>query len=91
MARHTQGKWKVYRYGKSVTVGTIGGTRIADNLEVGLPEAEAEAEANAELIADGPELLAAIGKLREAFYVKGTSKALKAAFEETQELYRRHA
>ena len=35
---------------------------------------------------DSKELVAAILRLREAFFVKGTKKALQAAFEGTKEL-----
>jgi hypothetical protein len=63
---HTPGPWKVYRYSDSQnapqwTVGTEGGTRIADNLERGLPQDEAQA--NASLIASAPDLLGALRRL----------------------------
>jgi hypothetical protein len=59
---HTPGPWRVYQYSDSLnapqyTVGTMGGDRIADNLERGRPTAEAHA--NARLIAETPRLLEA--------------------------------
>ena len=43
-------------------------------------------EANANLVASAPELLEAIKRVRHAFYVDGTSKALRIAFEGTKEI-----
>lgn len=43
-------------------------------------------KADALLIACAPELLEALKRVREAFYVKGDSKSLKLAFEGTKEL-----
>lgn len=61
--KHTKGPWREYRYSDSVsqpqiTIGTVGGTRIADNLERGLPITEALA--NAKLIAAAPDMLATL-------------------------------
>lgn len=41
---------------------------------------------NVRLIASAPELLDAIKRVRYAFYVDGTSKALRVAFEGTKEI-----
>lgn len=45
-----------------------------------------DGEANARLMAAAPELLEALMRVRNAFYVDGSSKALRAAFEGTKEL-----
>lgn len=44
---------------------------------------------NAPLISAAPELLECLERVREAFYVKGTTKALRAAFEGTKEVCRK--
>lgn len=49
---HTPGPWRTYRYGDAFTVGTPEGERIADNLERGRDNGEA----NARLIAAAPEV-----------------------------------
>lgn len=43
-------------------------------------------KANARLIVAAPELLEALKRVRHAFYVDGSSKALRLAFEGTKEL-----
>lgn len=44
---------------------------------------------NARLIAAAPDLLAALKRVRQAFYVDGKASALRAAFEGTKELVAR--
>jgi len=46
----------------------------------------AQQEPLGHLIAAAPELLEALKRVRHAFYVDGSSKALRAAFEGTKEL-----
>lgn len=58
---------------------------LYDGLEVARVS-YAESDEWPELYAKAPEMLAALRRIREAFYVKGTSKALKAALEGTQQL-----
>ena len=45
-----------------------------------------EGRLNAFLIAAAPKLLAALKRVRQAFYVDGKAKALREAFEGTKEL-----
>ena len=45
---------------------------------------DVDGEANARLIAAAPELLQLVKDMREAFYVKGTRKALLAVMERSK-------
>lgn len=89
MSKHTPGPWYVERY----DVMALKPER--EHLGEGAPEticgmissvSPEETRCNQQLIAAAPELLDALKRVRDAFYIKGTSKALRAAFEGTKEL-----
>lgn len=86
---HTPGPW--YKDGHEVKVrkperehlGDGAPETICEMLSSVSPE---ETRANQMLIVSAPDLLDALKRVREAFYVAGTSKALRAAFNGTREL-----
>ena len=87
MTKHTPGPWEDNN--GEVTTQRVDGRsfrRIAVVQDYGLGSLPEVDTANAKLIAAAPELLAALLKIREAFYVDGTRKALMSAFEGTKEL-----
>jgi len=93
MTSHTPGPWRIGDAGNTIfgppngnpspeRVATIhGGTSdqaAVDRLNI--------MKANARLIAAAPELLEALKRVRHAFYIDGSSKALRLAFDGTKEL-----
>lgn len=90
MNKHTPGPWRTIE-STNKTVRTIVGKDfpgqgyIADvNLCRTNDAQEVDGEANARLIAAAPELLQLVKDMREAFYVKGTRKALLAVMERSK-------
>ena len=96
---HTPGPWKtaIVDHGDMKQVETIHAPNVAfgrSTFHVVLPgsiagRSYAECDANARLIAAAPDLLEALKRVRQAFYVDGTAKALRAAFEGTKEIVSR--
>ena len=90
---HTPGPWRIGDAGNTIfgpkngnpspeRVATIHGGKIDQSACDRL----LTMQANARLIAAAPELLEALKRVRHAFYVDGSSKALRLAFENTKEL-----
>jgi hypothetical protein len=75
---YTPGPWTVDEIDGGCLIGAdkLNGSHIAQAMS--LPDAR--------LIASAPELLEALKRVRHAFYVDGSSKALRLAFENTKEL-----
>ena len=91
MTKYTKGDWRVS--GSPSTEGgyaiTSGETYIADCYCGGSSEGQAEqgeCEGNAQLMAAAPELLELLKRINHAFYVEGTSKAMKEVMSETKKL-----
>ena len=86
---YTPGPWKVLHHtapqhdGDRAVYGP--GNKLICDMNGG-PNDDNVTLANARLIAMSPELLEALKRVREAFYVDGTSKALRVAFEGTKEI-----
>lgn len=86
---YTQGPWELLHHtaprhdGDRAVYGP--GNKLICDMNGG-PNDDSETLANARLIAMGPELLEALKRVRHAFYVDGTSKALRVAFEGTKEI-----
>ena len=82
-AKHTPGPWTVERepglYGVYQIEEAAKRERCGDM-------ATDEPKANARLIAVAPEMLSLLKRINEAFYVKGTRKALTAVMAETKPL-----
>lgn len=84
---YTPGPWELRHerhLGKTDHIIKIGTSAVY--FQRGVGQTEAETIINARLIASAPELLEALKRVRHAFYVDGTSKALRVAFEGTKEL-----
>ena len=87
---HTPGPWRTIE-STNKTMRTVVGPDfpgqgyIADvNLCRTNDAQDVDGEANARLIAAAPELLQLVKDMREAFYVKGTRKALLAVMERSK-------
>ena len=90
MNKHTPGPWRTIE-STDKTMRTVVGPDfpgqgyIADvNLCRTNDAQDVDGEANARLIAAAPELLQLVKDMREAFYVKGTRKALLAVMERSK-------
>ena len=90
MNKHTPGPWRTIE-STNTTMRTVVGPDfpgqgyIADvNLCRTSDAQDVDGEANARLIAAAPELLQLVKDMREAFYVKGTRKALLAVMERSK-------
>ena len=90
MNKHTPGPWRTIE-STNTTMRTVVGPDfpgqgyIADvNLCRTNDAQDVDGEANARLIAAAPELLQLVKDMREAFYVKGTRKALLAVMERSK-------
>ena len=90
MNKHTPRPWRTIE-STNTTVRTVVGPDfpgqgyIADvNLCRTSDAQDVDGEANARLIAAAPELLQLVKDMREAFYVKGTRKALLAVMERSK-------
>ena len=90
MNKHTPGPWRTIE-SINTTMRTVVGPDfpgqgyIADvNLCRTNDAQDVDGEANARLIAAAPELLQLVKDMREAFYVKGTRKALLAVMERSK-------
>ena len=88
--KHTPGPWRTIE-STNKTMRTVVGPDfpgqgyIADvNLCRANDAQDVDGEANARLIAAAPELLQLVKDMREAFYVKGTRKALLAVMERSK-------
>ena len=88
--KHTPGPWRTIE-STNTTMRTVVGPDfpgqgyIADvNLCRTNDAQDVDGEANARLIAAAPELLQLVKDMREAFYVKGTRKALLAVMERSK-------
>ena len=88
--QHTPGPWRTIE-STNTTMRTVVGPDfpgqgyIADvNLCRTNDAQDIDGEANARLIAAAPELLQLVKDMREAFYVKGTRKALLAVMERSK-------
>ena len=86
-AQHTKGPWSIVdcdNDGYHIINPNIPGKHIAtvsiDDMD---PD---ECRVNAALLRTAPELLEALMRVRDAFYVEGTSKALRQAFDGTKEI-----
>ena len=89
-AKHTPRPWRTIE-STNTTMRTVVGPDfpgqgyIADvNLCRTNDAQDVDGEANARLIAAAPELLQLVKDMREAFYVKGTRKALLAVMERSK-------
>ncbi len=86
---YSQGPWELLHHtapqhdGDRAVYGP--GNKLICDMDGG-PNDDSETLANARLIASAPELLEALKRVRYAFYVDGTSKALRVAFEGTKEI-----
>jgi hypothetical protein len=89
-AKHTPGPWS-YNQDEGGYHGHVIST--GDYIICDLPDAGDGAaphtEANARLIAAAPDMLSLLKRLNEAFYVKGTHKALLPVMAETKPLIAR--
>ena len=90
MNKHTPRPWRTIE-STNKTMRTVVGPDflgqgyIADvNLCRTSDAQDVDGEANARLIAAAPELLQLVKDMREAFYVKGTRKALLAVMERSK-------
>lgn len=90
MNKHTPRPWRTIE-STNTTMRTVVGPDfpgqgyIADvNLCRTNDAQDVDGEANARLIAAAPELLQLVKDMREAFYVKGTRKALLAVMERSK-------
>lgn len=90
MNKHTPRPWRTIE-STNTTMRTVVGSDfpgqgyIADvNLCRANDAQDVDGEANARLIAAAPELLQLVKDMREAFYVKGTRKALLAVMERSK-------
>ena len=90
MNKHTPSPWRTIESANK-TMRTVVGPDfpgqgyIADvNLCRTSDAQDVDGEANARLIAAAPELLQLVKDMREAFYVKGTRKALLAVMERSK-------
>ena len=90
MSKQTPGPWRTIE-STNTTMRTVVGPDfpgqgyIADvNLCRTNDAQDVDGEANARLIAAAPELLQLVKDMREAFYVKGTRKALLAVMERSK-------
>ena len=90
MNKHTPRPWRTIESANKTmrtVVGPdfLGQGYIADvNLCRTSDAQDVDGEANARLIAAAPELLQLVKDMREAFYVKGTRKALLAVMERSK-------
>lgn len=83
MSKHTPGPWTVNEAALTVDAD---GRPVAD---VRCSEIADEAiDANARLIAACPSMIDMLNKIRHAFYVDGTAKALRPVMEEAVKLIR---
>lgn len=83
---HTPGPWAVNDKDTGMNdSGTIEGCGIVICPDV-YGESRERTNANAALIAAAPELLAIIKDMRQAFYVKGTRKALLEVMERSKDI-----
>lgn len=75
---YTPGPWKVDEIDGGFLIGAdrINGSHIAEAMSLH----------DANLIASAPEMLKALKRVRDAFYIDGTSKAIRVAFEGTKEI-----
>lgn len=84
---HTPGPWHAGGIGEQEFekpgIFTADSHQLADVFVHGGIE---QARANAAVMAAAAEMLEALKRVRQAFYVAGTSKALRAAFAGTKEL-----
>ena len=92
MSKHTPRPWRTIE-STNKTVRTVVGPDfpgqgyIADvNLCRTNDAQDVDGEANAHLIAAAPAMYAIIKDMREAFYVKGTRKALLAVMERSRDV-----
>lgn len=88
-AKHTPTPWinhQITNNGRSQNVICYGDNPIAKCMGGFVDSAEANAAFIVKAVNSHEALVEAILKLRDAFYVNGTSKALKKAFEETHSL-----
>ncbi len=92
-AKHTPGPWVVNDSTENDDDTTLTICAPADDVEIATMSAYengcecfSEIRANAHLIAAAPELLAIIKDMRQAFYVKGTRKALLEVMERSKDL-----
>ena len=87
--KHSMGPWKVLHHTAPQHDGDRAvyapGNKLICEMNGG-PNDDSETLANARLIASAPELLKALKRVSHAFYVDGTSKALRVAFEGTKEI-----
>lgn len=80
---HTPGPWHIGMNPGPIVYGP-NGEQVTD-MRRGMLHLD-EDVSNIRLIAAAPELLEALKRVRHAFYVDGSSKALRLAFENTKEL-----
>ena len=79
MNKHTPRPWRTIE-STNTTMRTVVGPDFPGQGYI----ADVNGEANARLIAAAPELLQLVKDMREAFYVKGTRKALLAVMERSK-------
>ena len=79
MNKHTPRPWRTIE-STNTTMRTVVGPDFLGQGYI----ADVNGEANARLIAAAPELLQLVKDMREAFYVKGTRKALLAVMERSK-------
>lgn len=81
--KHTPGPWKAGYWG-DVVVDSFGVFIASLRAPKDEMSYEAERDANARLIAAAPELLDLLKRINWAFYVDGTTKAVKQVMAETK-------
>jgi hypothetical protein len=94
--KHTPGPWSYNQdeggyQGHFISTGDyiICDLPDAEDFLAGSKSAAPQTEANARLIAAAPDMLSLLKRLNEAFYVKGTRKALMEVMQETRPMIAR--
>ena len=88
-AQFTPGPWVAERdTARNAYAWKVTGAKgvVEDIARLALVDSVSQIEANATLIAAAPAMYAIIKDMREAFYVKGTRKALLAVMERSRDV-----